>query len=103
MKYARRSVSDQDIRRYEMFAQVIDLSHGSYVISERVLIHVIFPSIFRICNSLARLDRHSSSLRVHPRRRVVRRLQVEMRRSETMRKTTTCMRDLHCVVNGRRM
>ena len=22
MKYARRSVSDQDIRRYEMFAQV---------------------------------------------------------------------------------
>lgn len=44
MKYARRSVSDQDIRRYEMFAQVIDLSHGSYVIAERVLIYVIFFS-----------------------------------------------------------
>lgn len=44
MKYARRSVSDQDIRRYEMFAQVIDLSHGSYVNAERVLIYVIFFS-----------------------------------------------------------
>lgn len=86
-----------------MFAQVIDLSRGNYVITERVLIHVIFFLNYRICNSPARLDRHSSSLRVHPRRRVVRRLRVEMRRSETMRKTTTCMRDLHCVVNGRRM
>lgn len=44
MRYARRSVSDQDIRRYEMFAQVIDLSRGNYVITERVLIHVIFFS-----------------------------------------------------------
>ncbi len=25
MKYARRSVSDQDIRRYEMFSQVCSL------------------------------------------------------------------------------
>jgi SpoVK/Ycf46/Vps4 family AAA+-type ATPase len=25
MKYARRSVSDQDIRRYEMFSQVCNL------------------------------------------------------------------------------
>lgn len=33
MKYARRSVSDQDIRRYEMFAQVTDHSYGSYVIT----------------------------------------------------------------------
>lgn len=35
MKYARRSVSDQDIRRYEMFAQVspyIRIERGSILI-----------------------------------------------------------------------
>jgi hypothetical protein len=30
MKYARRSVSDQDIRRYEMFSQVRFISFPSY-------------------------------------------------------------------------
>jgi len=30
MKYARRSVSDQDIRRYEMFSQVRFISFSAY-------------------------------------------------------------------------
>jgi transitional endoplasmic reticulum ATPase len=52
MKFARRSVSDQDIRRYEMFAQV------SYLISWSYLPNV--PSVLRTCNSRVRLDRPSN-------------------------------------------
>jgi hypothetical protein len=55
MKYARRSVSDQDIRRYEMFAQV----------SQAFFLHDIVDSYptHRTCNNLGDSGATSSSLR----------------------------------------
>ena len=55
--------------------------------------YLIFPNLSRICNSLVHSDRRSSSLRVHPLAPVVRRLQVVMQRSETMRRMMIYMRD----------
>ena len=53
MKFARRSVSDQDIRRYEMFAQVC--------ITKLLPPDFIQLWILRICNNLGRLALHSNS------------------------------------------
>ena len=53
MKFARRSVSDQDIRRYEMFAQVC--------ITKLLPPDFIQLWIYRICNNLGRLALHSNS------------------------------------------
>lgn len=55
MKYARRSVSDQDIRRYEMFSQVCYLN--IVVVYDRVLIMFLC----RICNNLVASVTTSSS------------------------------------------
>ena len=55
MKYARRSVSDQDIRRYEMFSQV----SLTIVFCAQVLIVL---SMYRTCNSPVDLGPISSSL-----------------------------------------
>jgi hypothetical protein len=56
MKYARRSVSDQDIRRYEMFAQVW---------AKRYCLHDIVDSYptHRTCSSLVDSGATSGSLR----------------------------------------
>lgn len=60
MKFARRSVSDQDIRRYEMFAQV---SFTVYIIVNQFN----SPCCFRTFNNLVPSGRRSSSLKVeHP-------------------------------------
>lgn len=60
MKYARRSVSDQDIRRYEMFSQVRFISHPCihYVVVLTVVFHI------RTCNNPAVSGTTSSSLKV---------------------------------------
>ena len=60
MKFARRSVSDQDIRRYELFSQVC------FCLFYDVL-HLFTPLIFRPCNNLAASATISNSQRVrHP-------------------------------------
>jgi hypothetical protein len=54
MKYARRSVSDQDIRRYEMFSQVL-------VSCFRFGIQCLLTYLYiRTCNNLADLETTSS-------------------------------------------
>lgn len=55
MKYARRSVSDQDIRRYEMFSQVCCLFTGAPMKKRADMF------LYRICSSLVDLEITSSS------------------------------------------
>lgn len=62
MKYARRSVSDADIRRYEMFSQVCAIT-GVGLSQETKLIGTWFVPLLRTCNNRARLGTTSSSPR----------------------------------------
>ena len=62
MKYARRSVSDADIRRYEMFSQVCAIT-GVGLSQETRLIGTLFVPLLRTCNNRARLATTSSSPR----------------------------------------
>jgi len=59
-KYARRSVSDQDIRRYEMFSQVWSLTCCC------VSTWLICLTPFRTCNNLVGSVTTSDSPRAHP-------------------------------------
>lgn len=87
MKFARRSVSDQDIRRYEMFAQVsFNLS------SQRCACLTHTTDSFRTFNNLVPSGRPSSSPRVgRPVQETSQALE-ELHSLQMMRETMTCMR-----------
>ena len=85
MKFARRSVSDQDIRRYEMFAQVrvLVLLMGKRPLMNRG----------RTFNNRAHLVRPSDSLRENHQQQGALRRAAAMLRSEKMLRMMTYMRE----------
>ena len=101
MKYARRSVSDQDIRRYELFAQVRNLPHNG-----RQCFDVASPH--RTSNKPGRLDRRSSSRKLGKEQQQQREERVKGL-ERFLRTTTICTHDgqkqneliyLFCVSNS---
>ena len=86
MKFARRSVSDQDIRRYEMFAQVRQCSACHWMSVELI-------GVYRICSNRGRSGRRSNSLKEKEEREGWAQ-EVGTRRLARMRKMTTCTLDV---------
>jgi len=89
MAFARRSVSDQDIRRYEMFAQVWCLIRRVRIIT--CLIYLLFFP-FRTCNSLAGSATISASPKAAPLQAAPQLHQLAMPVSQMIRRTMICMR-----------
>src|ERR1700722_12859190 len=85
MKYAHRSVSNQDIRRYEMFSQVHVLSCSCCRHHYHYLIRT-----YRTCSNLVASETTSSSPMVTPLPAVRLPQQVAMQDLQTTRRTTIC-------------
>src|ERR1700736_1748277 len=89
MKYAHRSVSDQDIRRYEMFSQV-------HVLSCLCCRHHYLIRTYRTCSNLVALETTSSSLMVTPLPALRLPQQVAMQDLQTTCRMTICTHKEHC-------
>jgi hypothetical protein len=89
-KYARRSVSDQDIRRYEMFSQVHTV-HPHFLTSPQPT--KPSPFSFRTYNSLVVSAPASSSLRVPPQNQEQEELPLRTLDSPKKLKMTICTLD----------